>query len=162
MYYIYHIPGKKIGCTTEYPQRCIAQGFTNYELLETHNDGWLAGDREKELQKEYGYPVDLVHYMISRRNRRVWTDEDRMKGKQALEQSGYPHLPKATLAASKKKMKITYEIAQQIRNEGYKPKKNQYADGPTLKSIAEKYNVSPQVVKDVIRNRTYTSPTWPY
>lgn len=46
------------------------QGFTEWEILETHEDGWLAGDREQELQKEYGLPVDKVHYMISRQNRR--------------------------------------------------------------------------------------------
>ncbi len=40
-----------------------AQGFTNWEILETYEDGWLAGDREIELQKEYGYQVDQRHYM---------------------------------------------------------------------------------------------------
>lgn len=69
MHYIYHIPGKKIGCTTEYPQRCIEQNFDNYELLETHEDGWIAGDREQELQKQYGYPVDKTHYMVILQNR---------------------------------------------------------------------------------------------
>lgn len=73
-YYIYHIPGKKIGCTTQYPKRCIDQGFHNYELLETHEDGWLAGDRELQLQKEYGYDIDNSHYMISRNNRPTWSD----------------------------------------------------------------------------------------
>ena len=64
MYYIYHIPGVKIGCTKNYPIRPQAQSDV-YELLETHEDGWLAGDREQELQREYGLPVDNVHYMIA-------------------------------------------------------------------------------------------------
>jgi hypothetical protein len=44
------------------------QGFTEWEILETYEDGWLAGDREIQLQKEYGYPVDKIHYMISIQN----------------------------------------------------------------------------------------------
>ena len=63
MYYIYHIPGVKIGCTKNYPGRCHHQGYYNHELLETHEDGWIAGDREIELQQQYGYPVDKTHYM---------------------------------------------------------------------------------------------------
>lgn len=68
MYYIYHIPGVKIGCTKQFEKRISAQGFTDYEILEQHEDGWIAGDRELELQKEYDYPVDAVHYMISLQN----------------------------------------------------------------------------------------------
>ena len=56
---------------------------------ETHEDGWLAGDREIELQKEYGYSVDKSHYMISVQNRPVWTDETRHKfTKEDLDKAG--------------------------------------------------------------------------
>ena len=44
------------------------QGFTEWEILETYEDGWVAGDREIELQKEYGYSVDTTHYMITVEN----------------------------------------------------------------------------------------------
>ena len=72
MYYIYYLPNYvhldghigKIGCTKNYPIRPQAQSNV-YELLETHEDGWLAGDRELELQREYGLPIDTVHYMIA-------------------------------------------------------------------------------------------------
>jgi len=64
IHYIYHIPGDKIGCTYDLQRRMQEQGFTEWEILETHEDGWLAGDREIELQKEYGYRVERVHYMI--------------------------------------------------------------------------------------------------
>lgn len=63
MFYIYHIPGVKIGCTQNYPQRCIDQGFDNYELLETHNDIEVASDRELELQEQYGYSIDRHRYV---------------------------------------------------------------------------------------------------
>ena len=70
-YYIYHVPGIKIGCTSDLHKRMRDQGFTNWEILEEHNDGWLAGNRELELQAEYGYAVDKSHYMISVQNRKV-------------------------------------------------------------------------------------------
>lgn len=63
MYYIYHIPGIKIGCTKHYPQRCIDQGFTEYELLETHTDRNTANNREQILQEEYGYGSDNRTYI---------------------------------------------------------------------------------------------------
>lgn len=76
-YYIYHIPGVKIGCTSQLEERMKAQGFSSWEVLETHNDGWVAGNREIELQKQYGYPVDKVHYMISRQNRPTWNNANK-------------------------------------------------------------------------------------
>ena len=59
-YHIYHIPGIKIGCTSDL--RRAKDQSTTYEVLETHNNMKLAGDRELELQKEYGLPIDKVHY----------------------------------------------------------------------------------------------------
>ena len=55
MYYIYHIPGVKIGCTKHIQKRIKQQGFTEFEILETHTDIDIASDREIELQKQYGY-----------------------------------------------------------------------------------------------------------
>ena len=72
-YYIYHIDGVKIGCTTELEKRMREQGFTEWEILWQQDGdyefGWIAGDKELELQKEYGLPVDTSHYMITRENR---------------------------------------------------------------------------------------------
>jgi hypothetical protein len=55
MYYIYHIPGIKVGCTSNLKNRMKQQGFTEYEVLETHTDIDIASDREIELQNQYGY-----------------------------------------------------------------------------------------------------------
>lgn len=55
MYYIYHIEGVKVGCTSNLNTRIKSQGFTNYEVLETHTDIDIASQREIELQKQYGY-----------------------------------------------------------------------------------------------------------
>lgn len=61
-YYIYHVPGIKIGCTTNIKRRMSQQGFTNWEILEEHEDIYLASDRELELQTEYGYTIDHTPY----------------------------------------------------------------------------------------------------
>ena len=76
IYYIYHIPnfihknGKigKIGCTEEVDAkaRVNIQGYTDYEILETYTDIIIASNRERQLQKEYGYPIDRVPYYKSR------------------------------------------------------------------------------------------------
>jgi hypothetical protein len=61
-YYIYHIPGIKIGCTSRPEQRIKEQGFQEWEIIEEHSDINLASSRERELQKQYGYKVDSVSY----------------------------------------------------------------------------------------------------
>ena len=65
MYYIYHIPGKKIGVTRNLNNRVtLMQGYkeTEYEVLEQSEDIEYISDREIELQKSYGYKVDLKKY----------------------------------------------------------------------------------------------------
>ena len=65
MYYIYHIPGIKIGCTTRPKHRVKQQGYSDYEILESYECIDTASKREIELQKEYGYPVDISTYKQS-------------------------------------------------------------------------------------------------
>jgi hypothetical protein len=62
MYYIYHIPGVKIGCSIQPKIRVKAQGYTEYEILEEHNNKKIASYREVELQKKYGYVIDNCKY----------------------------------------------------------------------------------------------------
>ena len=64
-YYIYHIPGKKIGVTTNVKNRVtLMQGYQEgeYEILETSPDIDYISERELELQKKYGYKVDRQLY----------------------------------------------------------------------------------------------------
>lgn len=61
-YYIYHIPGVKIGCTSNLERRVKQQTKGDWELLETHTDIDIASQREQELQKQYGYKVDTLSY----------------------------------------------------------------------------------------------------
>ena len=65
MYYIYHIPGKKIGVTRNLNHRVtLMQGYkeTEYEVLEQSDDIDYISDREIELQKSYGYRKDRTLY----------------------------------------------------------------------------------------------------
>jgi len=65
MYYLYHIPGKKIGVTRDLNTRVtLMQGYkeNEYEVLEQSEDINYISDREIELQKSYGYKVDRKLY----------------------------------------------------------------------------------------------------
>jgi hypothetical protein len=64
-YYIYEIPGVKIGCAWNVKRRVKGQGYTNYKILEHHNDIMEASKREIELQRKYGYKVDKIPYYKS-------------------------------------------------------------------------------------------------
>ena len=65
MYYLYHIPGKKIGVTRDLNKRVtLMQGYkeNEYEVLEQSEDIDYISDREIELQQSYGYRVDMKTY----------------------------------------------------------------------------------------------------
>ena len=65
MYYLYHIPGKKIGVTRDLNNRVtLVQGYkeNEYEVLEQSDDIDYISDREIELQKSYGYKTDRKLY----------------------------------------------------------------------------------------------------
>jgi len=65
MYYLYHIPGKKIGVTRDLNNRVTnVQGYkpNEYEVLESSEDIDYISDKEIELQKSYGYKVDRRKY----------------------------------------------------------------------------------------------------
>ena len=65
VYYLYHIPGKKIGVTRDLNRRVTEQqGYSpdEYEVLDQSTDIDYISSRELELQKSYGYKVDLKPY----------------------------------------------------------------------------------------------------
>ena len=64
-YFLYHIPGKKIGVTRNLIDRVTKQqGYTldEIEVLDQSTDIDYISSRELELQKSYGYRVDLKPY----------------------------------------------------------------------------------------------------
>ena len=65
MYYIYHIPGKKVGVTRDLNSRVTQQqGYTpdEYEVLDHSTDIDYISKREIELQQSYGYKIDRKLY----------------------------------------------------------------------------------------------------
>ena len=70
-YYLYHIPGKKIGVTCDLNNRVtMQQGYTpeEYEVLDESTDIDYISSKEIELQKQYGYRFlfksDLGHFHV--------------------------------------------------------------------------------------------------
>ena len=64
-YYLYHIPGKKIGVTRDLNSRVVKQqgyDLDEIEVLDQSTDIEYISDREIELQKSYGYRVDRKKY----------------------------------------------------------------------------------------------------
>ena len=64
-YKVYHIPGKKIGCTTDIQKRVVeTQGYKEgeYEILFETNDIAEASEAERTLQKDLGYKIDRRLY----------------------------------------------------------------------------------------------------
>jgi len=65
MHYLYHIPGKKMGVTRNLNKRVTEQqGYASdeYEVLLTSDDIDYISNMERELQKSYGYKVDITPY----------------------------------------------------------------------------------------------------
>jgi len=64
-YYLYHIPGKKVGVTTNLEDRVHKQqGYYpgEYEIIETSEDIDFISIGEQIMQKHYGYRQDEVPY----------------------------------------------------------------------------------------------------
>ena len=65
MYYLYHIPGKKIGVTNDVESRVISQqgyGWDEFEILAMDEDISYISELELSMQKSLGYPVDRQLY----------------------------------------------------------------------------------------------------
>ena len=64
-YYLYHIPGKKIGVTRNLIDRVTKQqgyALDEIEVLDQSTDINYISDRELELQLSHGYKVDRQKY----------------------------------------------------------------------------------------------------
>jgi NTP pyrophosphatase (non-canonical NTP hydrolase) len=72
VYYLYHIPGKKIGVTSNPDIRITKQqGYKpgEYEILEVSGDIEHISERELTLQKQMGYKIDLNKYSQTIKNK---------------------------------------------------------------------------------------------
>ena len=85
MYYIYHIPNKKIGVTQNLFKRLtVQQGYNEdqYEVLESSNDIDYISHEEIRLQKIYGYTIDRQLYK-EKINNKTKTETMRITSSQA-------------------------------------------------------------------------------
>ena len=151
LYYIYHIPGVKIGCTSNLLRRMREQGFTHWEVLETHTDSQLASKREKELQIQYGYKIDTISYNIDH-----YAEMGKKGGKIGckIKKSigGKIGASKGGKTTGMKRRKLTQSDAEKIRRV-YIPRDKQFG----CKALAEQYGVAPNAIRQIIHGKTYTS-----
>ncbi|MAO68743.1 MazG-like family protein [Idiomarina sp.] len=65
MYYLYHIPGKKIGVTNDIESRVVSQqgyDWDEFDILAMDKDISYISNLELDLQKKFGYKVDRQSY----------------------------------------------------------------------------------------------------
>lgn len=155
-YYIYHIPGIKIGCTSELEVRMQTQGFTEWEILEEHTNIYEVSDREIELQKEYGYRVDTLPYWKAVENRlkgqrkanNGWQSGDQVaRGKK---NKGRKRKDLTNINKTQKRF-LTYNQAEEIRSK-WIPKT--YG---LRQKLADEYGVSGGVIHRIVNNLSYTT-----
>ena len=146
-YYIYHIPGIKIGCSEDPKGRVKRQGYDNYEILEEYTDIHEASRREHELQRQYGYYVDKSLY--SEFIHRV-PKEARRRGGITAGNNQKDNLSRIALenAGKYNRRNITFEQAEEIRS------KHQGKYGDT-KRLAEEYGIYKSTVTRIIKNQLY-------
>lgn len=155
IYYIYHIPNYvqrdgsigKIGVSEQPEIRVKTQKHSQYEILETHTDIFKVSEREIELQKQYGYKVDLLPYYKT-----VKTAKSGRGGKVANGKGGRnnskENKSKAGKIGGKGNRQLTFDDAQTIRELYSKKVYNQY-------QLAEMYNVGRTTITQITLNKIY-------
>jgi hypothetical protein len=174
-YYIYHIEGIKIGCTTDLIKRMADQGFTEWEILwqeeGDYDFGWIAGDKEIELQKEYGLPIDNSNYQISRNNRakgypsrfagKSHTKESKRKTSGALKGRKKPeghgeNVSKATKGVSKSKEHVS-KVRDSLRTTTDQQELeilNDWNSGMNMSQISAKHGINVGIIRRIRKNGT--------
>jgi len=150
LYYIYLIPFKnKVGCCDNIKRRMQRQGVKEGEfiLLEAHYDINIASDRERELQKRYGYRIDRASY----------SQMSEMGKKGGIITSSIPgHMSRAGKKGGKiigmKMRKLTLQDAEEIRRI-YICGDNQFGQKP----LARRYGVTQPVIHRIVNGKAYTA-----
>ena len=174
-YYIYKIEGIKIGCTTDLEKRMSDQGFTEWEILwqeeGDYDFGWIAGDKELELQEQYRYPVDNNNYQISRINRakgnpsrfagKLHTEESKRKTSIALKGRKKPEGHGANVSKGLTGLKKSKEHVSNVRdslrtttNQQELDILNDWNSGLNMSQISTKHGVTLGVIRRIRKNGT--------
>ena len=64
-FYLYHIPGKQVGVTTDLKRTVENQqgyGPGEYEIIESYDDIDFISEGKIIMQKDFGYTVDQLPY----------------------------------------------------------------------------------------------------
>jgi len=160
-FYIYEVPGHKVGATKDWEARTRAN-INKYgiepiliETMEGPNEPeyWqVVGDREWELADEKNYPRGR-HYRHAREQRHEMNIRGASKGGLvggAVTRDSGKLLIISSLGG-KACRTTTFEIAEEIRSK-YVPKK--YTQG----MLAKEYNLSIYTVTNIVKNRSYKTP----
>jgi len=146
-YYIYHIPGVKIGCTSQLKIRMRKQGFTEWEILESYRNIYTASKREMELQKEYGLPIDDVPYWKSVKDKNRNIEGKAKGGRIACEKLTYEQRARGG-RNTKGNRKFNSEQIKEIRSK-YIPRKY------TIKQLTKEYNCSYNTIVKIVKEISY-------
>lgn len=161
-YKIYRIPDfvypsgeiGKVGCTKLKIEKRIQQNtklsmkpFDYWEVLEEHDCKKIAGKREKELQKQYGYKQDSNEYAS-------WTDNPNVKKGQRLGgsrggksvMSGPQGLSIRTMGG-KAKREHKPEFIRYIRS--------LHKSGVTIYRISKMFDLNSGAVSNIVNYKTY-------
>ena len=158
VYYIYHIAGIKIGCTSDLIKRMSDQGFTEWEILEEHTDIYEVSDREIELQKQYGLPVDKVPYWQSVANRHIWDDNTRVTWNSETSKIARALVKNPGCQKEESKLKLSISKSKLLNEADIIRERFKQWDLSKHKFelvIAKEYNVSRPTINRILRNLIY-------
>ena len=155
MYYIYHIPNVKIGCTNNPKKRIVKdQGYSEYEILETHDCLDTASDREIELQIQYfGKRDNCISY--KRTLKRIARGRIYLKTKEyskfcSKKQQGCNN---SNTSLTEKDIKFIRKVYFKTKNQKTKIPKGKMTSG----QLAKMYNCKNTRIWRIVNNLTYTS-----
>ena len=140
MYYIYHVPGVKIGVSSEPEKRVADQGYSEFEILEEYDCIYEVSEREISLQKEWGYRVDHIPYYKTIEARSAAGVKQGNLNKQ--KKNYFKEISKLSPATQ-------YKLSKETRDEFTR----RYHNGESAASLGKEYGVSRQTIWAIATNR---------
>lgn len=143
-YYLYEIPGKKVGVTQDITRRQKEQKDKGeLVILGEYKDIYLVSEKEREIQAEKGYHVDKdpYWYTVTVQNKKSCTKEAKAKHKANND------FRKASIGSTRR---FTTQQVIDIRKE-YESNKDISAN-----QLAHKYNVNVFTMTNLLDGRKYS------
>jgi hypothetical protein len=133
----------KVGCDSNYPNRALQTELTDYRILESHDDVYIASYREVDLQLELIGKRDSNSYYYQ-------TLEHAVKGRQKNREAGNIAKMGRDFGKINGKLnrKLTFKQAEEIRRI-YKI--GEYSQ----KQVGELFGASARTVSDIINRKKY-------